>query len=183
MRKLRAVLVLAILAIVLWPFDLRPCTTFCFKSNGEWIFGRNYDFETEAGLIIVNKRGVAKTALLQLGTVGHAFGILDKCDLPHSKFRIVYDVKAGVIHFRTASTPRVRTIDFRKFDFACGTPVKMLDMLADLEGDVTGRFQDYAWEANYNLIKKAFSETGFLKNTPELTLMILARYPDGLRCQ
>jgi len=359
MRKLTTVLVLAILAIVLWPFDLQPCTTFCFKSNGEWIFGRNYDFETEAGLIIVNKRGVAKTALLQPGTVGqpakwvsqygsvtfnqfgrefplggmneaglvielmwltpteypnadrrptlrelqwvqyqldtaatvqdviasdkairievnegtpihfllcdrkggaaaveflggrmraytgqdlpvkaltnstyeycldflalsgadeaqpsftkadnsrrrfvyaakgveawdakasgdpvgHAFGILDKCDLPHSKFRIVYDVKAGVIHFRTASTPRVRTIDFRKFDFSCGTPVKMLDMLADLEGDVTGRFQDYAWEANYNLIKKAFSETGFLKNTPELTLTILARYPDGLRCK
>ncbi|HSQ79461.1 MAG TPA: linear amide C-N hydrolase [Candidatus Bathyarchaeia archaeon] len=359
MRKICAGLVLAMLVTVLAPLDLRPCTTFCFKANGEWVFGRNYDFETEAGLVLVNKRGVAKTALLQPGTVGqpakwvskygsvtfnqfgrelplggmneagfvielmwltgteypnadkrptlrelqwvqyqldtaatvqeaiasdkairievnegtpihfllcdrkggaavieflggrmraytgktlpvsaltnstyeycldflklsganeaqpsfkmadnsrrrfvyaakgieawdgkassdpvsYAFGILDKCNLPHSKFRIVYDVKSGLIHFRTASTPNVRTIDFNKFDFSCGSPVKMLDMLADLKGDVTGQFQDYTWEANYKLIKKAFSETGFLKNTPELVMTVLAKYPDGLRCK
>lgn len=359
MRKLWTLLVLAMLTAILAPLDLRPCTTFCFKANGEWIFGRNYDFSTEAGLVMVNKRGVAKTALLmpgiasrpakwvskygsvtfnqfgremplggmneaglvleimwlspteypnvdarpslrelqwvqyQLDTaatvedviasdkvvrievnegtpihflacdrkggaavieylsgrmraytgkslpvaaltnstyeycldflrlsgsdetkppfvqadnsrrrfvyaahgigawdaqksndpVGYAFGILDKCNLPHSKFRIVYDVKAGIIRFRTASTPRVRSIDFRKFDFACGTPVKVLDMLADLEGDVTGRFQDYTWQANYDLIKKSFSETSFLQNTPEATMMILSKYPEGLRCK
>ncbi len=359
MKKPGCVLVLAMLIAVLAPLDLRPCTTFCFKANGEWIFGRNYDFSTEAGLVMINKRGVAKTALLppgaasrpaawvsrygsvtfnqfgrelplggmneaglvlelmwltpteypnvdarpslrelqwvqyQLDTaatvqdvissdtavrievnegtpvhflacdrkggaavieflggrmraysaeslpvtaltnstygycldflrisgsdetappfvqadnsrrrfvyaangiraweaqkygdpVGYAFGVLDKCDLPHSKFRIVYDVKAGIIRFRTASTPRVRAIDVRKLDFACVTPVKVLDMRADLEGDVTGLFQDYTWEANYELIKKAFSETSFLKDTPEATMAILSRYPEGLRCK
>jgi choloylglycine hydrolase len=114
--------------------------------------------------------------------VAYAFQILDKADLSNSKFRIVYDVKAGIIHFRTKSTPGVRSINFRQFDFSCGTPVKILDMLADLKGDVTGQFQDYSWEANYDLIKKSFSETSFLKGTPETSLYNLSKYPESLRC-
>lgn len=358
MRKLYTALVLSIFTIVLLPFYLRPCTTFCFKNNGEWIFGRNYDFEIEYGLVIVNKRGVAKTALLSPGAVGqpakwvskygsitfnqfgrelplggineaglvielmwltpteypnsdqrptlrelqwvqyqldtaatvqdviasdkavrietnsmpihfllcdrkggaaaieflggrmrayagknlpvkaltnntyeycrdflklsgsdeikpsfkqagnslqrfvwaakgtqawdaktfgnpvaYAFKILDKANLSNSKFRIVYDIKAGLIYFRTKSTPEVRSINFRQFDFSCGTPVKILDMLADLKGDVTSQFQDYTWEANYHLIKKSFSETSFTKGMPETSLNILSKYPESLHCK
>lgn len=43
----------------------RACTTFCFQNNNERIYGRNYDCFTEHYLIIVNKRGVAKTALTE----------------------------------------------------------------------------------------------------------------------
>jgi len=43
--------------------DARACTTFCFESNGTRVFGKNYDWDVEDGLAIVNKRGVAKTAL------------------------------------------------------------------------------------------------------------------------
>ncbi len=359
MRKLRAVLILGLLAIVLVPPSLRPCTTFVFKNAGGWIFGRNYDFDSEAGLIMVNKRGVAKTALLSPGIAGepakwvskygsvtfnqfgremplggmneaglvielmwltgteypntdqrpalrelqwvqyqldtaatvqdviasdkvvrieaigaqpihfllcdrkggvaaieflggrmrvhagkdlpikaltnstyeycleffkltkgneaqpsfkqadnsrrrfvyaangtqaweatpsgdpvsHAFQILDEANLPNSKFRIVYDTKAETIYFRTASTPNVRSIDLRKFDFSCGAPVKVLDMLADLKGDVTDQFQDYTWEANYNLIKRTFSETSIARNVSEATMMALSKYPETLRCK
>ncbi|MDQ3821243.1 MAG: linear amide C-N hydrolase, partial [Acidobacteriota bacterium] len=38
------------------------CTTFCLKSNGELLFGRNYDWMIGDGLVFVNKRGVMKTA-------------------------------------------------------------------------------------------------------------------------
>jgi penicillin V acylase-like amidase (Ntn superfamily) len=41
------------------------CTTFCFMYNEEWVYGRNYDWYIEHCLIMVNKRGVAKTALTQ----------------------------------------------------------------------------------------------------------------------
>ena len=41
------------------------CTTFCFMHNGEWVYGRNYDWYTEHCLIMVNKRGVAKKAITQ----------------------------------------------------------------------------------------------------------------------
>ena len=39
------------------------CTTFCFLQDNAWIYGRNYDWYTEHCLIMVNKRGVTKTAL------------------------------------------------------------------------------------------------------------------------
>lgn len=41
------------------------CTTFCFMQDNAWIYGRNYDWHTEHCLIMINKRGVAKTALTQ----------------------------------------------------------------------------------------------------------------------
>ncbi|MCK4940753.1 linear amide C-N hydrolase, partial [candidate division WOR-3 bacterium] len=41
------------------------CTTFCFMQDNAWIYGRNYDWYTEHCLIVVNKRGVTKTALTQ----------------------------------------------------------------------------------------------------------------------
>jgi len=38
------------------------CTTFCLKHAGKVIFGRNYDFMIGDGLVLVNKRDVAKTS-------------------------------------------------------------------------------------------------------------------------
>lgn len=43
----------------------RACTTFCFLQDGAPVFGKNYDWNVADGLVIVNKRGVAKQALAQ----------------------------------------------------------------------------------------------------------------------
>ena len=43
----------------------RACTTFCAEQDGSWIFGRNYDWDVEIGLLVVNKRGVAKRSFLE----------------------------------------------------------------------------------------------------------------------
>ena len=40
------------------------CTTFCLKDDESLVFGRNYDWHLDHGLIIVNKKGVAKRAIL-----------------------------------------------------------------------------------------------------------------------
>jgi choloylglycine hydrolase len=40
------------------------CTTFCLKGKGEVLFGGNYDWEVGDALVLVNKRGVAKTATI-----------------------------------------------------------------------------------------------------------------------
>ncbi|MDH4211511.1 MAG: linear amide C-N hydrolase [candidate division WOR-3 bacterium] len=56
--------VLLLVGVVIFFSNLAvACTTFCFMNNGEWVYGRNYDWYTEHCLIMVNKRGVAKTAL------------------------------------------------------------------------------------------------------------------------
>ena len=40
------------------------CTTFCLVGKGEVLFGRNYDWTIGDALVLVNKRGVSKTATI-----------------------------------------------------------------------------------------------------------------------
>ena len=42
--------------------DAEACTTFQLRHADQVIVGKNYDWMVEEGLIIVNKRGVSKTA-------------------------------------------------------------------------------------------------------------------------
>ena len=41
---------------------LAPCTTFCLFGEDGTYFGRNYDWHIGVGLVVVNKRGLVKTA-------------------------------------------------------------------------------------------------------------------------
>lgn len=43
---------------------LDACTTFCIHHGDELIFGRNYDWAIGVGLVVVNKRSMAKTAIV-----------------------------------------------------------------------------------------------------------------------
>jgi choloylglycine hydrolase len=45
------------------------CTTFCLRSDGEWVFGKNLDWMVEKGIIVVNKRGMAKASSPDSGAV------------------------------------------------------------------------------------------------------------------
>ena len=115
--------------------------------------------------------------------VDYAFKVLEKVTLERTMFSIVYDVKNSMIYFKTKSNPDIRFINVKKFDFSCKTPVKILDMSAELKGDVTSHFTDYTFEANYNLLKKSFQGTSFLKNTPEEFIHRRAGYPEMLPCK
>lgn len=58
----------AILAIILGAFwmarEAQACTTFCLHKGPRALFGKNYDWSVPDGLLVVNKRGVEKTAPL-----------------------------------------------------------------------------------------------------------------------
>lgn len=58
MKKLLALLLLALYA----PFGF-ACTTFLLSKNGKYYFGRNYDYVTGNGMVMVNARGQQKTSL------------------------------------------------------------------------------------------------------------------------
>jgi choloylglycine hydrolase len=45
------------------------CTTFCLRDEGRILFGRNYDWEVGVGMLVVNPRGLARTAAV--ATVGN----------------------------------------------------------------------------------------------------------------
>jgi hypothetical protein len=42
--------------------SVRPCTTFYLVDNTSFIFGRNYDYYASDGRVMINRRGLQKTA-------------------------------------------------------------------------------------------------------------------------
>jgi penicillin V acylase-like amidase (Ntn superfamily) len=59
-----------IVLTALWlmsPQNISACSTFVLAKDGKLLFGRNYDFFTGNGAIIVNPRNLAKTALVYPG--------------------------------------------------------------------------------------------------------------------
>jgi len=64
--------------------------------------------------------------------VDYAFATLDKvAQGSFTVWRIVYDVTARQIHYRTRSHPRERVLDLKKMDFACRGPVQFFDLRAE----------------------------------------------------
>lgn len=60
----KAVCLIFTLLPLLLPYRAFACTTFCLVSKGEVLFGRNYDWNIGDALVLVNLRGVSKTATI-----------------------------------------------------------------------------------------------------------------------
>jgi penicillin V acylase-like amidase (Ntn superfamily) len=59
-----------LLLVAFWliaPRAIFPCSTFVLRKGGKLLFGRNFDFFTGNGAIMVNPRGLVKTALVLPG--------------------------------------------------------------------------------------------------------------------
>jgi len=65
---------------------------------------------------------------------------------PSTVWTGVYDSKNMRVYFRTGHDPRIREIAFAKLDFSKATPVRMLDLDADLAGDISDRLPEYSHE-------------------------------------
>jgi choloylglycine hydrolase len=112
-----------------------------------------------------------------------AFKILDGvAQEGATQWSIVYDLSALRVHFRTLGHQDVKTIDLADLDFACDTPVRMIDIDTAGAGNVRERWTDYTRAANRDLIGRAYGKTDFLKGVPPETLDLLAMYPEGARC-
>lgn len=54
---------LALVASLLPSADARACTTFLLEQDGQRVVGKSYDWDNGLGMVVVNKRGVAKQGL------------------------------------------------------------------------------------------------------------------------
>lgn len=115
--------------------------------------------------------------------VDHAFSLLNQVTQgDKTKWSIVYDIRNLQVFFRTSSNPKARSIDLKKADFSCKTPVKMTDIDGG-SGDISNSFQDYTLQTNRKLIGDAFGKTDFLKNIPAQAIDVIAAYPDSGKCE
>ncbi len=101
----------------------------------------------------------------------------------NTRWSIVYDQKNLRIHFRTHGNPEIRVINFDAFDFSCATPVKMFDVTANFSGEISGKFIDYTWEKNRDLIENAFNKTVFIPKLSDEQLDTLSKYPEMFVCK
>jgi penicillin V acylase-like amidase (Ntn superfamily) len=93
--------------------------------------------------------------------VDYAFAVLSSVAQPKitsspTQWSIVYDITHRIVYFRTLGNDTLRHFTLSAFDFSCATPVKALDVNADLSGDITGSFVDYTEEMGRELLKKTF---------------------------
>ncbi len=115
--------------------------------------------------------------------IDYAFDILSNVSQGIStKWSIVYDLKNFRIYFQTYGNPKRRFFDFHSFDLSCGKPIKILNINANFNGNVTNHFQDYTRQFNYDLIRNSFKKTTGVNDIPEEVLKRLARYPETNLC-
>lgn len=62
-RTMCTFLVVVLAVLTLAP-AIRACTSFVMADDGHFVLGKNYDWHMDHGLIVVNKRGIAKNALM-----------------------------------------------------------------------------------------------------------------------
>ncbi len=53
--------------ITLFSGESNACTTFCLHHEQQMVFGKNYDWNIDYGLVIVNKRGLQKSTMAEPG--------------------------------------------------------------------------------------------------------------------
>jgi hypothetical protein len=116
--------------------------------------------------------------------VAYAFETLDQVAQPgYTQWSIVYEVDRGRVHFRTRDRRKVRTLDLKAVDFACSTPVRILDLDADVQGDVAKSLVPYTRELNRELVTASFRKTSMLADVPAAELERVARYPESDSCR
>jgi penicillin V acylase-like amidase (Ntn superfamily) len=78
--------------------------------------------------------------------VQDAFGVQAHVSRPGTVWTAVYDNKNLRVYFRTGRDPRIRELRFAELDFSTATPVRMLDLDADLVGNISDRLPAYSHE-------------------------------------
>ncbi len=115
--------------------------------------------------------------------VAYAFETLDQAAQPSTRWSLVYELDRLRVHFRTRERRPIRDLSFADLDFRCSQPVRVLDLAADVEGDVARRLVTYRREMNRKIVETSYRNTPFLATTPEAEIERLTRVPESATCQ
>ena len=107
--------------------------------------------------------------------VNYAFATLRAIyrDASYTRWSIVYDTANLRVYFKTQTNPAVRWVDLMAFDLRCGRPTMMLEVNADLEGDVSGEFTEYDSDVNRALMEGYLQRWGIPYDAQQLQGVVL----------
>lgn len=99
-----------------------------------------------------------------------------------TQWSVVYDVNNLQIYFRTFTNPDIRRINLSEIDFSCVRPAKVLDVNANVSGDVSDKFIAYTRKMNRHFTANAFHKTYYLPRLSDEVLDAISQYPDTFVC-
>ena len=112
--------------------------------------------------------------------VAAAFAILDGVRSSTSQWNIVYDPVHMRVHFRTRSSPNIKTLDASKLDPSCARAVTLIDIDTDAGGDIAARLRPYDDATNRSLIERSVRR--IRRQLPPGSVEGLVAYPSALAC-
>jgi penicillin V acylase-like amidase (Ntn superfamily) len=100
-------------------------------------------------------------------SVDRAFEILSSVTQHGStRWSVVYDAKRKEISWVSDRNTQRRSVRMAAVQLDCASEAKMLDVHAEVEGDVTSHLQPYSAQRNRDLVVSSYASTSFTKNTP-----------------
>ncbi len=79
---------------------------------------------------------------------------------PYTRWHVVFDIAEREVHFRTVDNTDIRRLSLRSFDLTCEAPLLMLDVNAQLEGNIDREFRPYDSETNLKIFRKNCEKLG-----------------------
>ena len=99
----------------------------------------------------IDKKLLAFNPNGKLPAAAYAFEILEEVSSPpYTRWSLVFDIQNRIIHFKTYANRNDRWIDVKKIDYGCDTAAMMMDVHADLRGDITDAFKEIDPEYSLN---------------------------------
>ena len=111
-----------------------------------------------------------------------AFATLADAAQRSTRWSIVYDQTARVIHWRTDQQDAVRFLRLSSVDFSCAAAPLSLDVHATVTGDVRPHLTTLTLEANTELIAGSSRRTSFTRRTTEDEVASQASYGFSASC-
>lgn len=90
--------------------------------------------------------------------VNTAFDTLEAVSRDDTVWSFVHDPITPRVYFRTNKNPNIRYLDFSSLDFSCQSPVMMLDVHADVSGDISDDLVAYTHAENFMHARRFFTQ-------------------------
>jgi hypothetical protein len=99
-----------------------------------------------------------------------------------TRWSIVYEQTAGVLHWRTDRHQSRRFVRMADVEFACTGDSLALDVHAPISGDARPNMVPLTAAVNHGLVTRATKKTSFTRQTPDAEIAADARYGFSASC-
>ena len=114
--------------------------------------------------------------------VDRAFAVLADVAQGSTRWSIVYDQSAGIVHWRTDRHQPRRFLRMADVRFDCAGDSLAIDVHARVSGDARASMAPLTAAANHALVSRSTKATSFTRQTPDVQIAADARYGFAATC-